>query len=126
MAKSSVKPKVIVVMPAYNAEKTVARTVADIPEGTVNEIILVDDCSKDETVAVAKKLGLKVVEHDENLGYGGNQKTCYRSALDAGADIVIMIHPDYQYDARLVPYLTGLLKDNICDVVLGNRIRTRH
>lgn len=112
-------------MPAYNAERTVAKTVADIPKGTVDEIILVDDHSKDQTVAVAQKLGLKVIEHPHNRGYGGNQKTCYRAALDAGADIVVMIHPDYQYDARLVPYLTGLLKDNICDVVLGNRIRTR-
>jgi glycosyltransferase involved in cell wall biosynthesis len=117
--------KVIVVMPAYNAEKTVAKTVADIPRGTVDQIILVDDCSKDQTVDVAEKLGLHVIRHTQNMGYGGNQKTCYRAALEAGADIVIMIHPDYQYDARLVPYLTGLLKDDICDVVLGNRIRTR-
>src|SRR5882724_9521380 len=125
MAASSVKPKVIVVMPAYNAEKTVTRTVADIPPGSVDEIILVDDCSKDQTVAVAKKLGLTVIQHEKNLGYGGNQKTCYRSALEAGADIVVMVHPDYQYDARLVPHMTGLLRDDICDVVLGNRIRTR-
>src|SRR5258708_5480565 len=125
MAESPIKHKVVVVMPAYNAEKTVARTVADIPPGTVDEIILVDDCSKDQTVAIAEKLGLTVIRHTQNLGYGGNQKTCYRAALETGADIVIMIHPDYQYDARLVPYLTGLLKDNICDVVLGNRIRTR-
>jgi glycosyltransferase involved in cell wall biosynthesis len=126
MAKSSMTPKVIVVMPAYNAEKTVARTVSDIPANTVDQIILVDDCSKDQTVAVAKQLGLTVIQHTQNLGYGGNQKTCYKAALEAGADFVVMIHPDYQYDARLVPYLTGLLKDNICDVVLGNRIRTRH
>jgi len=119
------KPKVVVVMPAYNAGKTVARTVADIPPGSTDEIILVDDCSKDETVSIARSLGLKVVQHDKNKGYGGNQKTCYEAALAAGADIVVMIHPDYQYDARLVPYLTGLLKDGICDVVLGNRIRTR-
>jgi len=112
-------------MPAYNAEKTVEKTVADIPQGTVDKIILVDDCSKDRTVAIAEKLGLQVIRHTKNLGYGGNQKTCYRAALEAGADIVVMIHPDYQYDARLVPYLTGLLQDDICDVVLGNRIRTR-
>jgi glycosyltransferase involved in cell wall biosynthesis len=86
---------------------------------------LVDDCSKDQTVALARKLGLTVIQHSENRGYGGNQKTCYEMALKKGADIVVMIHPDYQYDARLVPYLTGLLKDNVCDVVLGNRIRTR-
>ncbi len=125
MAESPVTPKVIVVMPAYNAEKTVAKTVADIPRGAVHEIILVDDCSRDQTVSVAEKLGLKVIRHARNTGYGGNQKTCYRAALEAGADIIVMIHPDYQYDSRLVPYLTGLLKDNICDVVLGNRIRTR-
>jgi glycosyltransferase involved in cell wall biosynthesis len=117
--------KVIVVMPAYNAEKTVAKTVADIPRGTVDQIILVDDCSKDQTVPIAEKLGLTVIRHTQNLGYGGNQKTCYRAALEAGADIVVMVHPDYQYDARLVPHMTGLLKDDICDVVLGNRIRTR-
>jgi len=120
-----VKPKVIVVMPAYNAEKTVARTVHDIPPGVVDQIILVDDCSRDNTVAAAKELGLQVIQHEKNLGYGGNQKTCYRAALSQGADIVVMIHPDYQYDSRLVPYMTGLIKDDICDVVLGNRIRTR-
>src|SRR5262249_15923027 len=125
MAKNPLKPKVIAVMPAYNAEKTVARTVADIPAGSVDEIILIDDHSKDQTVSVAKSLGLTVIEHPQNRGYAGNQKTCYESALKAGADIVVMIHPDYQYDARLAPYLTGLLKDDICDVVLGNRIRTR-
>lgn len=119
------KPKIVVVMPAYNAAKTVERTVKDIPEGSVDQIILVDDCSRDNTIAIARGLGLTVIEHTENLGYGGNQKTCYKAALEAGADIVVMIHPDYQYDSRLVPYLTGLLHDNVCDVVLGNRIRTR-
>jgi len=125
METSHLTKKVIVVMPAYNAEKTVARTVADIPLNAVNQIILVDDCSKDQTVALAEQLGLTVIRHTKNLGYGGNQKTCYRSALEAGADIVVMVHPDYQYDARLVPHMTGLLRDDICDVVLGNRIRTR-
>jgi len=125
MAAAAIKPKVVVVMPAYNAEKTLARTVADIPEGSVDAIILVDDRSKDQTVAVARQLGLRVIQHDSNQGYGGNQKTCYREALAAGADIVVMIHPDYQYDARLVPYLTGIISGGICDVVLGNRIRTR-
>ena len=115
----------IVVMPAYNAEKTLERTVADIPAGSTDKIILVDDCSKDRTVEVARRLGLDVIQHTKNLGYGGNQKTCYKTALEQGADFVVMIHPDYQYDARLVPYMTGLLKDNVCDVVLGNRIRTR-
>jgi len=119
------KPKIIVVMPAYNAEKTLEATVIDIPPGIVDEIILVDDCSKDNTVEVAKKLGLKVIVHERNFGYGANQKTCYREALKDGVDIVVMIHPDYQYDPRLTPYLVGLIKDGICDVMLGNRIRTR-
>lgn len=118
--------KVVIVMPAYNAEKTVEQTVRDIPAGSYHQIILVDDCSRDNTVAVARALGLTVLTHERNKGYGGNQKTCYRAALEAGADYVVMIHPDHQYDARLVPYLTGLLRDNVCDVMLGNRIRTRH
>jgi glycosyltransferase involved in cell wall biosynthesis len=117
--------KVIAVLPAYNAEKTLERTIADIPKGSVDEIILVDDRSKDGTVALSRKLGLTTIVHEKNLGYGGNQKTCYREALKRGADIVIMIHPDYQYDARLTPYMTGLIKTGVCDVVLGNRIRTR-
>jgi len=125
VAEDAVKPRIVVVMPAYNAEATVERTVADIPKGSFNQIILVDDRSTDRTVAIARRIGLTVIEHEKNRGYGGNQKTCYDAALKAGADIVIMIHPDYQYDARLVPYLTGLLRDDICDVVLGNRIRTR-
>ncbi|OGR91551.1 MAG: glycosyl transferase family 2 [Elusimicrobia bacterium RIFCSPLOWO2_01_FULL_59_12] len=125
MAPTPVKPKVIVVMPAYNAEKTLERTLADIPAGSVDSIILVDDCSKDQTVTLAERLGLRVIQHEKNRGYGGNQKTCYREALAAGADIIVMIHPDYQYDARLVPHLTGILRDGICDVLLGNRIRTR-
>ena len=119
------KLKVVVVMPAYNAEQTLERTLADIPEGSVDEIILVDDCSKDGTVALARKLGLTVIEHERNKGYGGNQKTCYREALARGADVVIMIHPDYQYDARLAPIMTGLIAYDVCDVVLGNRVRTR-
>jgi glycosyltransferase involved in cell wall biosynthesis len=117
--------KIIAVLPAYNAEKTLEKTIKDIPKGSVSEIILVDDCSKDGTVALAKKLGLTVITHERNLGYGGNQKTCYREALKRGADIVIMIHPDYQYDARLTPIMTGLIVNDVCDVVLGNRIRTR-
>jgi glycosyltransferase involved in cell wall biosynthesis len=112
-------------MPAYNAARTLERTMKEIPRDVVDRIILVDDCSQDDTVAVAGRLGLQVVRHERNTGYGGNQKTCYRLALDAGADIVVMIHPDYQYDARLVPYLTGLIRDDVCDVVCGNRIRTR-
>jgi glycosyltransferase involved in cell wall biosynthesis len=118
-------PKIVVVMPAYNAESTLEKTLRDIPEGSVDHIILVDDCSRDQTVAVARRLGLEVIVHDKNRGYGGNQKTCYRAALDAGADIVVMIHPDYQYDSRLIPCLTGLIRNNVCDVMLGNRVRTR-
>ncbi|MFN0198784.1 MAG: glycosyltransferase family 2 protein [Planctomycetaceae bacterium] len=121
----SPKGKVIAVMPAYNAEATLARTVADIPPGSVDEIILVDDCSRDRTVALARDLGLTVIQHEHNLGYGGNQKTCYRAALAAGADYVIMIHPDYQYDSRLIPVAIEIIRLGICDCVLGSRIRTR-
>ena len=119
------KPKVIVVMPAYNAEKTLERTIRDIPAGSVDEVILVDDCSKDGTVALARKLGLTVIQHEANKGYGGNQKTCYTEALKRGADVVVMVHPDYQYDARLVPIMSALITGDICDMVCGNRIRTR-
>jgi len=119
------KPKVVVVMPAYNAEKTLERTIRDIPPGSVDEVILVDDCSKDGTVALARKLGLTVIQHEKNKGYGGNQKTCYTEALKRGADVVVMVHPDYQYDARLVPIMSALIADDICDMVCGNRIRTR-
>ncbi|MFA6002687.1 MAG: glycosyltransferase family 2 protein [Elusimicrobiota bacterium] len=117
--------KVIAVMPAYNAEKTLEKTVRDIPAGSVEEIILVDDASQDSTVELSRKLGLTTIVHAQNLGYGGNQKTCYTEALKRGADIVVMIHPDYQYDARLTPYMTGLIAAGVCDVVCGNRIRTR-
>lgn len=119
------KPKVIIVMPAYNAEKTLERTLRDIPEGACDEVILVDDASSDGTVALSKKLGLLTIQHEKNKGYGANQKTCYRTALDRGADIVVMLHPDYQYDARLVPYMTGIIKEGVCDMMLGSRIRTR-
>ena len=95
--------KKIVVMPSYNAVKTLERTLYDLPPGYVDEIILVDDCSMDNTVEVVKRLGLVVLEHEKNGGYGANQKTCYDEALKRGADIVIMLHPDYQYDSRLVP-----------------------
>jgi glycosyltransferase involved in cell wall biosynthesis len=117
--------KVIVVMPAYNAAATLARTVADIPAGSVDEVILVDDCSRDNTVEVAQQLGLTVVRHEKNLGYGGNQKTCYKLALERGADFVVMVHPDYQYDSRIIPAAIDILKLGICDMMLGSRIRTR-
>ena len=119
-------PRAIVVMPAYNAESTLENTLAELPDGTVDEIILVDDCSQDGTVALARQLGLTVVEHEKNLGYGGNQKSCYQLALDRGADIVVMLHPDLQYDAKVVPVMIDLLNNDHCDVLLGYRIRTRH
>ncbi len=119
------KVKVTVVLPAYNAEETLKMTVDDIPGNVVDEIILVDDCSNDQTVGLAKELGLIVHEHKSNLGYGGNQKSCYDIALKRGADIIIMLHPDYQYDARLISYFVGLIRDNYFDVVLGSRIRSR-
>lgn len=117
--------RTVAVMPAYNAAATLRQTVADIPAGSVDEIILVDDASQDETVAVARELGLTVIAHEANRGYGGNQKTCYRHALEAGADIIVMIHPDYQYDSRVVPVAVEILRLGICDCVLGSRIRTR-
>ncbi len=119
------KARIIVVMPAYNAEKTIAKTVQDIPPGIVDEIIVVDDASRDNTAAMARELGLQVHVHEKNLGYGGNQKTCYRQALDQGADIVVMVHPDYQYDSRLIPYMIKPLAEGLYDVMLGSRIRTR-
>jgi glycosyltransferase involved in cell wall biosynthesis len=117
--------KIIVVMPAYNAAHTLKKTFYDIPAGSVNQIILVDDASTDNTVEIAQQLGITVFRHNKNKGYGANQKTCYDEALKQGADIVIMIHPDYQYDSRVIPYALGFLKVNVCDVVLGSRIRTR-
>jgi len=120
-----VKRKVIIVMPAYNAAETLERTYRDIPAGTYDEIILVDDNSKDNTAEIARSLGIHTIVHTDNRGYGGNQKTCYSEALNRGADIVIMIHPDYQYDSRLVPYILGFLEIGICDIILGSRIRTR-
>jgi glycosyltransferase involved in cell wall biosynthesis len=117
--------RTIAVMPAYNAASTLRRTVGDIPPGSIDQIILVDDCSRDNTVEVARELGLTVIQHQQNKGYGGNQKTCYRHALDAGAEYVVMIHPDYQYDSRVIPLAVEILRLGICDVVLGSRIRTR-
>ena len=112
-------------MPAFNAATTLERTVADIPEGSVDEIILVDDCSSDNTVELARSLNITVVVHETNTGYGGNQKTCYTRALELGADIVVMIHPDYQYDSRVIPVAAELIRLDNCDVILGSRIRTR-
>jgi len=119
------KSKVIVILPALNAEKTLERTVADIPKDIVDEIILVDDGSHDKTVELARKLNLTVFCHEKNMGYGGNQKTCYNLAIEKGADIIVMIHPDYQYDPKVIKYLVGFIEENYCDVMLGSRIRTR-
>jgi glycosyltransferase involved in cell wall biosynthesis len=117
--------KVIVVLPAYNAAKTLEKTVADIPEDIVDTILLVDDYSSDKTLLVANKLGLTVAKHDSNLGYGGNQKTCYTLALERGAEIVVMLHPDYQYDPKLIRYFVSFIRDGYFDVMLGSRIRSR-
>lgn len=117
--------KVIVVMPAYNAELTLEKTFRDIPKGTVDEVVLTDDCSLDKTIEIAKNLGITVLCHNKNQGYGASQKTCYDFALKRGADAVVMIHPDYQYDCRLIPYSLGFLTAGICDVIIGSRIRTR-
>ncbi len=116
------KLKIIVVMPAYNAASTVERTYRDIPLNLVQKVILVDDKSRDDTVAVAKRLGIDVYIHKKNLGYGGNQKTCYQRALKKGADIVVMLHPDYQYDPKHIPALVAPLIDGKADLVLGSRL----
>lgn len=118
------KQKIVVVLPAYNAARTLERTVKDLP-ALVDEIILVDDKSSDETVALARQLGLTIFEHEKNLGYGANQKTCYRLALAAGADIIVMIHPDYQYDPKLVKYFAEFIGDAYFEVMLGTRVRSR-
>lgn len=112
-------------MPAYNAEKTLAMTYSDIPKDLVDKIILVDDKSKDKTVEEAQKLGVKIVLHSQNLGYGANQKTCYKEALGEGADIVVMLHPDYQYDPTLLPYIISPIENSECDCVLGSRILSK-
>src|SRR5512136_341189 len=114
--------KVVVVMPAYNAAKTLKITYDDLPHGEIGEIILVDDASRDETVRVAKELGLTVYVHSRNYGYGGNQKTCYIEALRAGATIIVMVHPDYQYDPRLVPEMIKPIEQEEADVVFGSRM----
>lgn len=117
--------KTIAVMPAYNAARTLERTVQDIPPGAVDEVIVVDDCSRDNTVEIAERLGLTVYRHEKNLGYGGNQKTCYKHALERGAEVVVMIHPDYQYDSRVIPAAVEIIRLGICDFIMGSRIRTR-
>jgi glycosyltransferase involved in cell wall biosynthesis len=118
------KKKIVVVMPAYNAAQTVTQTVDEVhQQGMVDEIILVDDRSRDNTVAVASSLlGVRVHVHEKNKGYGGNQKTCYRLALEAGADIVIMLHPDYQYTPKLIPAMASIIANELHPCVLGSRI----
>src|SRR3984885_6928532 len=113
--------RVVVVMPAYNAEKTLEKTVQELPD-TVDVKILVDDHSSDETVRVAQELGLHIYVHEKNFGYGRNQQTCYREALLAGADIVVMVHPDYQYTPLLVTAMVSMIAYDVYDVVLGSRI----
>ncbi|MBI4398478.1 MAG: glycosyltransferase family 2 protein [Candidatus Omnitrophica bacterium] len=114
--------KVVVVMPAYNAAETLEQTHREIPKDLVDEVIVVDDASKDETVQVARRLGLRTLTHPKNKGYGGNQKTCYREALCAGAGIVVMLHPDYQYTPKLVSAMASMIASGVYDVVLGSRI----
>jgi len=120
------KPKVVVVMPAYNAAKTLHMTYADLPREMVDLVILVDDGSSDETAKIARELGLELFVHDRNYGYGANQKTCYREALRAGADIIVMVHPDYQYDPTLLPEIIKPIEDGVANVVLGSRLMGAH
>ena len=112
-------------MPAYFAGKTLERTLAEIPPGCYDDLILGDDASTDGTAELAERLGIFVVRSPKNRGYGGNQKQIYQAALDRGADIVVMLHPDGQYDARLIPHFVGFVRDGVADVMLGNRVRTR-
>ena len=129
---SEIKQKVVVVLPAYNAVSTLKKTLDDIPTEFVDEIILVDDSSKDDTVKLANslsqisKIPLIVHRHDKNRGYGGNQKTCYKIALERNAGIIVMLHPDYQYDPKLIKHFVDFIDSGYFDVMLGSRIRTRH
>jgi glycosyltransferase involved in cell wall biosynthesis len=114
--------KIVVVLPAYNAEATLERTYADLDMSVVDDVILVDDRSRDGTAALAQRLNITTIVHDKNLGYGGNQKSCYRAALEKNADIVVMVHPDYQYSPKLVPALACLIASGHYDAALGSRI----
>jgi glycosyltransferase involved in cell wall biosynthesis len=114
--------RIAVVLPAYNAEATLSRTVAELDREIIDEVVLVDDASRDGTVSLARKLGLKPICHDSNKGYGGNQKTCYQSALELGADVVVMVHPDYQYSPLLAPAMAAMIAYGEYDMVLGSRI----
>jgi glycosyltransferase involved in cell wall biosynthesis len=114
--------KVVVVLPAYNAEKTLLATFNDIPKDWVDEIILVDDCSRDRTVELSRELGIRTIVHARNRGYGGNQKTCYRTAMELGGEIMVMVHPDHQYDPTIIPQLVAPLLGEECDAVFGSRM----
>jgi len=114
--------RIVVVMPAYHAGRTLEATWRDLPHDIVDQVVVVDDASDDDTVAVARALGLDVILHPHNMGYGANQKTCYKEALARSADIVVMVHPDYQYDPRLVTAMAGMVASGIYDMVLGSRI----
>ena len=114
--------RIVVVMPAYKAGRTLEATWRDLPHDVVDEVVVVDDASDDDTVAVARALGLDVILHPHNMGYGANQKTCYREAFARDADIVVMVHPDYQYDPRLVTAMAGMVASGIYDMVLGSRM----
>ncbi len=114
--------RVAVVMPAYNAAATLARTFAELDLTVVDEVVLVDDASADETITLARELGLDPIRHEQNLGYGGNQKTCYRRALELGAEIIVMVHPDYQYSPLLVPAMASMIAYGEYDMILGSRI----
>ena len=114
--------KIVVVMPAYNAARTIERTYAEIPLDLVDEVVLTDDASRDETVEIARRLGLRTLVHEKNRGYGGNQKTCYAEALRLGGDVVVMLHPDYQYSPKLIAAMVSLITDGPFDVVLGSRV----
>ncbi len=114
--------KIVIVMPAYNAAKTLVNTYNEIPFDIVDEVLLVDDASKDETAKIANELNIKVIIHPKNLGYGGNQKTCYDAALKSNADIIIMLHPDYQYTPKLIAAMASLLESDEFDIVLASRI----
>ena len=117
--------KIVLVMPSYNAEQTLTATYNEVDKSIIDEIILVDDASIDGTVKLASALNIRTIVHEKNKGYGGNQKTCYRAALKTGADIVIMLHPDYQYDPRLLPAMAHLVATDLYDIVLGSRILGR-
>jgi glycosyltransferase involved in cell wall biosynthesis len=119
---TAVSPKIVIVLPAYNAEKTILRTLAEIPPKYRKHIILVDDASKDNTVALAEKAGLTVIRHERNRGYGGNQKTCYTHALAMGADLVVMLHPDHQYDATIIPEMVLPILHGQAEAVFGSRM----